>query len=217
MIIVRYKKSEHKNIIQACARALKAGKVVAYPTDTSYGLAVNAENTAAIRKLYRVKERSAGQPVHVVVPSVAYAKKIVGWNAVAGRLAKSFWPGPLTMVLGLASRQAGLELLSAKTKSLGVRLPNNKIALDLAKQLGKPITTTSANPSLHLSGGYDSYSAGDVVTQFKEKKHQPDIVIDAGRLSRHKPSTLLKIGHGFMHILRPGPISEKQILSALKK
>ncbi len=217
MLILKYNRKNHKQIINTCVAALKQGKVVAYPTDTSYGLAVNAENIAAIRKLYRIKERSAGQPIHVVVPSVAYAKKIVGWNTVAGRLAKSFWPGPLTMVLGLVSQQAGLELLSAKTKSLGVRLPKNKIALDLARQLGKPITTTSANPSLHLSGGYDSYSAGDVVTQFKDKKHQPDIVLDAGQLPRHKPSTLLKISRGFVHILRPGPVSEKQILSALKK
>jgi len=217
MEIIKYQKKNHKQIIKACVQALRQGRVVAYPTDTSYGLAVDAENTAAIRKLYRVKERSAGQPVHVVVPSVAYAKRLVGWDMAAGRLAKSFWPGPLTMVLNLISPKTGIRLLSAKTKFLGVRLPNNKIALDLAKRLGKPITTTSANPSLHLSGGYDSYSGGDVLTQFKEKKHKPDILIDAGKLPRRKPSTMVKIEAGRIIVLRAGPISEKQILKVLKE
>src|ERR1700688_3788989 len=98
MIILDYNKKHHKQIIFACVVALRAGKAVAYPTDTSYGLAVDAGNVAAIKKLYQIKGRDFKKPVHVVVPAVAYAKKIVDWNNSASKLVKKFWPGALTIV-----------------------------------------------------------------------------------------------------------------------
>src|ERR1051326_7432209 len=101
MIIIDYQKSKHKEIIHACVQALKSGKVIAYPTDTSYGLAVDSNNLAAIKKLYRVKQRQSSKPVHVIVPSMAYGKKITRWNKIADKLIKKFWPGPLTLVLKL--------------------------------------------------------------------------------------------------------------------
>lgn len=217
MFVIKYQKKEHKRIIQACTRALKSGQVVAYPTDTSYGLAADASSPAALKKLYRIKERASIQPMHVVVPSLGFAKTAAKWDSRAAILAKKFWPGPLTLVLGLKSKALGLKMVSAGTKTLGLRLPNHPIALDLAKFLGRPITATSANPSAHLSGGYDSYSARDVLVQFEKKRARPDIVIDAGRLPRRKPSTMVKIEAGRISVLRPGPVSEKQIFQALKK
>ncbi len=217
MIIIDYEKKYHKKIIHACVAALKQGKVVAYPTDTSYGLAADATNTAAIKKLYKIKERQSTKPVHIVVPSVAYAKTIARWNSAAGKLAKKFWPGALTLVLPVAARRGvPSRQLSAGTNSIGLRMPNNQIAMDLAKFLKQPITATSANPSLHLSGGYDSYSANDIVTQFGNKKFKPDIIIDAGKLPKNKPSTVLRVKDRMVEILRPGPISEKQIIKILK-
>jgi L-threonylcarbamoyladenylate synthase len=101
MTILDYNKKSHKQIIDACVKALKAGRTVAYPTDTSYGLGVDATNIKAIKKLYQVKGRSFNKAVSVVVPSVAYAKKIVKWGAATSHLAKKFWPGALTLVLGI--------------------------------------------------------------------------------------------------------------------
>jgi L-threonylcarbamoyladenylate synthase len=217
MIIIDYKKKNHKQIITACVHALKQGKVMAYPTDTSYGLAVDATNLKAIKRLYKIKERGFNQPVHVVVPSVTYAKKTAKWNQTAEKLITKFWPGPLTLVLELRSKGQALSVLSAKTDTVGVRYPNNNIALDLAKHFKKPITTTSANPSAHLSGGFDSYSADDVIAQFKSKKYRPDIIINAGKLPKRKPSTLVKINNNQIKILREGAISKKQIQKALNK
>ena len=217
MQIIEYKKKNHGQIIRACAEALKQGKVVAYPTDTSYGLAADAENITALKRLYRIKERDFKQPVHVVVPSLVYAKKNVVWGKDAQKLATNFWPGALTLVLKIKAKEKYLDLLAAKTGFLGLRLPKNLISQDLAKMLRRPITATSANPSLHLSGGYDSYSGTDVVAQFKNKKYRPDIVIDAGRLPKRGPSTVLKLDQQMMQVLRPGPISEKQIIKILKK
>ena len=217
MQVIEYKKKNHGQIIRACVAALKQGKVVAYPTDTSYGLAADAENFKALKRLYRIKERDFKQPVHVVVPSLAYAKKSVIWGKDAQKLARKFWPGALTLVLKIKVRNKSIDLLAAKTGFLGLRLPKNLISQDLAKKLGRPITATSANPSLHLSGGYDSYSGTDVVAQFKNKKYRPDVVIDAGRLPKRGPSTVLKLGQQMLQVLRPGPISEKQIINTLKK
>ena len=217
MLVLKYKKSEHKKIIQVCVRALKAGKVVAYPTDTSYGLAADAFNPAALKKLYRIKERASDQPMHVVVPSLSFAKATTKWDSLATALARKFWPGPLTLVLGLKSKSLGLKMVSAGTGALGVRLPNNPVAVDLAKFLGRPITATSANPSAHLSGGYDSYSARDILIQFEKKLAQPDIVIDFGRLLKRKPSTIVKIENRSISVLCLGPISQKQISQTLKK
>ncbi len=216
MIIIDYQKKIHKQIIHACALALKQGKVVAYPTDTSYGLAVDAGNVKAIKKLYRVKERQSGKPVHVIVPSLAYVRRVVKWNNTASKLAKRFWPGPVTLVLGLRAKGLGLSLLSARTGFIGIRHPKNHIAMDLAKYLGRPITTPSANPPSGL-GGDDSYSAEDITRQFKNKKFKPDIIINAGQLPKRKPSTMVKIDGGKITILREGPVSERQIKLALSR
>jgi L-threonylcarbamoyladenylate synthase len=211
MITIDYKKQYHKKIIEACVLALKQGKVVAYPTDTCYGLGVDAENIKAIKKLYQIKGRDFNKPIHLVVPSVAYAKTITQWNNNAAKLVKNFWPGAITLVLELKVKNEKLKVLSANTGTIGVRMPNNKIALDLAKTLGCPVTATSAN----ISGQPDCYSAGEILKQFQKQKFQPDIIINAGKLPKRKPSTLVRVFDDVVKVLREGPISEKQIKKVL--
>lgn len=213
MILLDYNPKKHKEIVQACVYALKLGKVAVFPTDTSYGLAADATNERAMKKIYQIKERNSHQPIHVVVPSVVYAKRISQWNAAATKLAKKFWPGAISLVLPLKDKS--LKILAAGTGTIGLRCPDNKIALDLARGLGAPITATSANPSQHLSGGYDSYSAADILKQFRHQKHKPDIIINAGKLSKIKPSTILQINGSSWQILRPGPVSKKQVQAVL--
>jgi L-threonylcarbamoyladenylate synthase len=104
-----------------------------------------------------------------------------------------------------------LKVLTAGTEFIGLRMPNNKIALDLSVNLKKPITATSAN----VAGEPDCYSAAEIIEQYKNQKHKPDIVINAGKLPKRKPSTLVKIDADKIEILRHGPISERQILKAL--
>lgn len=207
MVIVDYKKKYHKQIITSVVKALRQGKVVAYPTDTSYGLAVDAGNFKAVKKLYKIKGRNFNKPVHIVAPSVTHAKKIARWNKTAGKLARRFWPGPLTLVLALRVEREALSVLSAKKGTIGIRFPKNKIALGLARNLKRPITTTSAN----LSGNSDCYSAKDIIAQFEKQKHKPDIIINAGKLLKRKPSTVVKTDSYRVTILRQGPIGKTQI------
>jgi L-threonylcarbamoyladenylate synthase len=215
MIIIDYTKKHHQKIIHACVAALRQGKVVAYPTDTCYGLAVDTENLTAIKKLYQVKGRSFKKAVSIIPSSISAVKKIVIWNSVAEKLAKKFFPGALTLVLSIkhiAFRNKAMQILSARSGELGIRQPKNDIALDLAKYLKSPITTTSAN----VSGKPECYSAEDLLKQFNKTKFKPDIIINAGKLSKNKPSTIVKIIGNKVEVLREGPISEKQIKSYIK-
>lgn len=211
MIILKPEKKNIKGVIEIAVRALRQGKTVVFPTDTSYGLAVDATNEVAVRKLFRLKGRSFKKPVHVVVPSVAAGKRLVRWNAAAETLVRNFWPGAVTLVLPLRTTDASIHKLAAKSGFLGLRMPASDIALGLSKQLRLPITATSSN----ISGMPDCYSAAEVIEQFINQKNKPDIIIDIGPLPRRKPSTVIKIADGIWEILRQGPVSKKQIEKVL--
>ncbi len=202
MIILDYDLRQHKQIIHACVLALKHGKTVVYPTDTSYGLAVDATNKKALQRLKQIKRPDVPKFIHVVVPSVGYGRNMGKWNKDAVKLSKKFWPGPLTIIVPLRKGSG----------TIGLRYPNNRIAHDLAYKLGRPVSATSAN----RSGQTDCYSLNDVLRNFRGQKHKPDIIINAGRLPKRKPSTLAKIDGQTVTILRHGPITEKQIKNALK-
>lgn len=215
MIILDYDEKNHKNIIRAVALALKHGKVVAYPTDTSYGLAVDITNKKAVDLLYKIKDRPKKQPIHLVVSSVSEAKKISVWNKYADKLAKNFWPGALSLVLPLASKSISIAQFSGGTGTIGLRMPDNKIAMDLVKALGRPMPAVSANPA-GKNAGVDSYSAQAIIDQFDKQKYKPDIIINAGRLPKRKPSTLIAISDDGNHtILRHGPVTETKIKKTL--
>ncbi len=189
-------------------KILKAGGIVAYPTDTAYGLAVDATNASAVKKLYALKGRKFQNPIHVIPPTRAWITKLVKVSAPAKKLIESLMPGPLTLVLPLKAAGPSWKLLSAGTKTLGIRRPKHKLALDLAYFLGKPITTTSAN----LSGQLNTYSPADIKKQFKNKL----FILDGGKLKNTKPSTVVLLTGGHVKILRPGPISETKIRNILK-
>jgi L-threonylcarbamoyladenylate synthase len=215
MIILDYDEKNHKNIIRAVTLALKHGKVVAYPTDTSYGLAVDITNKKAVDLLYKIKDRPKKQPIHLVVSSVSEAKKISVWNKYADKLAKNFWPGALSLVLPLASKSISIAQFSGGTGTIGLRMPDNKIAMDLVKALGRPMPAVSANPA-GKNAGVDSYSAQAIIDQFDKQKYKPDIIINAGRLPKRKPSTLIAISDDGNHtILRHGPVTETKIKKTL--
>jgi L-threonylcarbamoyladenylate synthase len=218
--------------IRLAIKYLKAGKSVVYPTDTSYGLGVDATNTRAVRRLYKIKERFYKKPVHVVMADLKMAKKYAKFTPLAEKLSKKLLPGPLTIICDLSpnlsprsfdfaqsdlewnrnGRQGrGVRLLSAGTGTIGIRMPKNKIALELVRKFGKPITTTSANPSADKSGGTAPYSIKDSYRQFKSKKYQPDLFLDAGRLPKRQPSTVARIKNGIIKIIRKGPITKTQI------
>jgi L-threonylcarbamoyladenylate synthase len=199
------------NGIKLAVQSLQRGGIVVYPTDTAYGLAVDATNGRAVRKLYQLKGRQFKKPIHVICPINRSISEIVDLNPVARKLMKKFWPGPLTIILPLRAKGKSWQMLSAGMGTLGVRSPDNLIAQMLYKALGRPITTTSAN----VSGKPNCYAVSAVKRQFAKSKQKPDYYLDGGQLRFNRPSTVVStINH--VKILREGPISLKQINQALK-
>lgn len=198
--------------IQQAVEVLKRGGVVAYPTDTSYGLAVDVTNSAAVSRLYRLKGRGFDRPIHVIPPDLSYVAEVAKISRTIKKLTDKYWPGPLTVVLPLKVRDPLLERIRGE-RGLGFRQPDNKVALRLAQALGKPISATSAN----VSGKPDNYTVTGIKRQFQGKRKGPDFYLDAGRLTVVKPSTIVYIEKKRVTIIRQGPISETAILRALLK
>lgn len=207
-----------KKGIELAVKYLRAGKSVVYPTDTAYGLGVDATNLAAIKKLIKIKNRP-GRPIHIIDQKLTIVKNWSIMDETTRSLMKKFFPGPLTLVLHITppAGEAGnhvsraLKLLSAGTGTIGIRMPDSRIALELVKRLGRPITTPSANPHGRLT----PYSVAESLNQFKGKKYQPDLYLDAGKLPKTKPSTIVSVRNGKIKILRKGPITKTQIQRCL--
>lgn len=199
------------NDIETAVKILKKGGIVVCPTDTAYGLAVDATNEKAVKRLFKLKGRNFKKPVHVTTPN-SWLKKLVRLDSQSLRLIKKFWPGPLTIILPLKVKGKSWQILSAGMGTLGVRYPNHATAQALVEALNRPVTTTSAN----LSGNPPCFSIPEIKKEFAKSKIKPDFYLDGGRLRKVKPSTVVRIDKNRVTILRQGPISETQIKRALK-
>ena len=198
--------------INLAIKFLRQGKAVVYPTDTAYGLGVDATSASAVKRLFQIKRRRPTKPVHIVVADLKMARKYALFLKVAEKLFKKFLPGPITLILKSKMKGSAGKLLSAESGTIGIRMPKNRIALELVKKLGRPITATSAN----LSDAPTAYSILQLKRQFGKVHRQPDAILDSGKLKKIKPSTMVQLLGDKIKIVRPGPISEKQIEKFLK-
>lgn len=187
-----------EDVIAYSARAVRSGGIVVFPTETVYGLAVNASDSRAIERLYSIKRRDRGKPFTVHVADVKTIKKI-GCRITkrASALIKKFWPGPLTIILQ-----------SRDGQKIGFRMPANKVALDLIRSAGVPIVAPSAN----LSGKKPPKSAAAAL---KDMEGKIDIVLDAGPTKIGIESTVIDITVDPPVIIRRGAIGGKKITKAL--
>lgn len=186
------------NIEEAIA-ILKKGGVVVYPTDTAYGLGAKFGDKSAAKRIYKIKGRAKGKPLPTIVGSLALARKFFKISRQEFALAKKYWPGPFSLLL-----QRKIKNSKSKIKNyfVVVRVPDSKIARKLSAALGEPVFSTSAN----LSGAGECYSPLEVMKQFAGKKYLPDLIFDAGRLKKKKPSTIVKVIGDKIEVLRKGPI-----------
>ncbi len=137
--------------IDAAARTLRAGGLVAFPTETVYGLGADAGNGEAVARLYEAKGRPSFNPLIAHVADIAAARKLAVFNADAERLAAQFWPGPLTLVLPRAAECAVSELATAGLDSIAIRVPDHAVSLEILRAFGGPVVAPSANLSGHVS------------------------------------------------------------------
>jgi L-threonylcarbamoyladenylate synthase len=184
--------------ISEAAEILRSGGLVAFPTETVYGLGANALDPAAIQKVFEMKGRPETSPLIVHVASVEMARGLVTeWPPLAEELARQWWPGPLTMVLPKDSRVPAS--VTAGLPTVGVRMPNHPLALALIQAAGVPVAAPSANRFTGLS----PTSADHVKAAFGDAV----AVLDGGPCSVGIESTVVAIEGGKLKLLRPGMIS----------
>lgn len=197
--------------VKKIVSALSSGGLVVLPTETVYTFAVDATNEASVDKIFYIKSRDKNKPLHVVVDSLEMAERYVEVNDHSKLLSKALLPGPLTLVL---KKKAGklAKNLAADLPTLGIRIPDLKLNQSISNSFKKPYTTTSAN----VSGGPDPYTIKDVFNQLSGNKiNLISLTVDVGRLPHLKPSTLVDLTQKPIKILREGPVTSRQIKSAL--
>ncbi|HOZ36247.1 MAG TPA: L-threonylcarbamoyladenylate synthase [bacterium] len=193
---------------------LKAGGVLVFPTETAYGLAADAENKKAIEKIYKIKGRMESKFLPLIVGDLKQMEEFFELNDKELELAKKY--KGLTIVLKVKTRKSKLksETQNLKVKKLyllkgqkdcAVRISKYKLARELALGLGRPITATSAN----VSGEENCYSVEEVMKQLKNRKVQPDLIVDGGKLKERKPSTIVRVEGEKVEVLRQGEIRIK--------
>jgi len=184
--------------IDKAAAILKSGGVIAFPTETFYGLGADARNEAAIDKIFGIKGRDFRNPILVVIGDRghldAFAADI---PEEAQKLMDRFWPGPLTIVFRAAPSVS--PKLTAGSGKIGIRLTSHPIAMAISKRLGGPVTATSAN----LSGALECSAAAEVLSQLEGRI---DGVVDGGQTTGGKGSTIVDVTASPVKILREGVI-----------
>lgn len=184
--------------IQEAAERIRAGELVAFPTETVYGLGANALDAAAVAKIYELKGRPATSPLIVHVASIEMARTLVTeWPPEADQLAERYWPGPLTLVLPKTA--AIPDLVTAGLPTVGIRVPNHPLALALIREAGVPIAAPSANRFMGLS----PTTAEHVREAFGEAVP----VLHGGPCEVGIESTVVSINGGKITLLRAGMIS----------
>lgn len=182
---------------------LKNGGVIIYPTETTYGIGCDANNQAAVDKIYQIKSRPQRKPFLTLVDSVAMAKKYWQWNDRLERLTKKYWPGALT--IRAYANEEGKKLATGVVDIDGViamRFTSDPIAQKLTGALGCPLVSTSAN----IFGDSEIYDSRILVQTFVGRPVEPDAIVDCGILFFHKPSTLIDVTGEELKILRQGEI-----------
>ncbi len=183
---------------------LRAGGIVLFPTDTLYGLAVDALNEEALARLKVLKGREKKKPVSVIVPSLADMEEHVLLPPEARRIAEAHLPGALTLVLPARAHVPESVTLNG---ALGVRIPDDPFALALARAFAGPFTATSANKAGHVT----PISAMDVITHFGPDAIGIDLIIDDGERAGGNPSTVVTFVDGVPYIIREGVLSRETL------
>lgn len=194
-----------ENLLRA-AKLIKRGEIVAFPTETVYGLGADAFNVDACKKIYSAKQRPADKPLTLHVATFEMIEQIAEISSAAEKLIEKFLPGPLTLIL--PKKNIVPDFVTCNSKSVGVRFPKNSVAQDFIKIAGVPIAAPSAN----ISGKNPPTTAQEV---FDNLSGKVEIILDGGKCNVGISSTIADISSGELKILRQGIISAAQILETL--
>lgn len=197
--------------IQKAVAVLRVGGVIVYPTDTAYGLGADATNVQAVEKVSVIKDRDKSKSTPVIINDIEQARQYVVFNEDAGKLAAAYWPGALTLELPTKDEVLG-RITGGDSATLGVRVPGLEWCREVARELGKPITSTSAN----AGGSPTEYSLEGVRLSLGENAALVDLWIDGGTLAGGPVSTVVRASEDSIVIKREGAISGADIKKVLE-
>lgn len=200
--------------IQQAARSLVNGNLVAFPTETVYGLGADGLNLQAVQKIFNAKGRPADHPVILHVADIDHARGLAAhWPDAAEQLAQAFWPGPLTLIL---KRDAAVsDLVTGGQDTVGIRVPAHPVALSLLKEFSCVGSGVIAAPSANRFGAVSPTRARDVALGLGQYLGPHDMILDGGACNVGVESTIVDLSRDTPQVLRPGGVSRDRIEQAL--
>lgn len=211
METIQLSEANMSEVVAKAVDVFQRGGVVLYPTDTLYAFGVDALSNEAVVKLYELKGRSDEKPIHCVVSDMDMAAIYGEIDGNANALAKAFLPGPLTLIL--KKNEKFNTGIARGIHTIGIRVPKSGVCTEMARTLGGPITTTSANKSEQVP----ELSINKIIAQLGHSADLIDLIIDAGELPVSQPSTIVDVSNAEPVIVREGAIPTEEIWGVLSE
>jgi L-threonylcarbamoyladenylate synthase len=212
MRIIKISFESFNQVVEEIVKLIRKGGIIACPTDTIYGLIADATNGKAVKKVLEIKKRRSQKPFPIFAKDIKMTKALAQIDREQQKFLTKIWPGEVTVVLKQREDCGLPKILFGKTKTIGLRIPKHKLVNILLEKINKPLIGTSAN----ISGRPGSTEIKKVLAQFKDKRYQPDLIIDAGNLKLSKPSAVVDLTGSDPKILRTGELSKDELLRILK-
>ncbi|MDD3679862.1 MAG: L-threonylcarbamoyladenylate synthase [Candidatus Shapirobacteria bacterium] len=198
MEIVKLNQNNQVEIVDKAVKIIKRGGLIIYPTETCYGAGVDATNQKAVDRLWQYKQERGNKPVLVAIANQTMAQKYGQLTPLAKKVFNQYLPGPVSIIV--VSRGLVDSRVESSSGTLGIRMPNHSLVLDLVKKLNRPLTSTSAN----VSNTPNPYSIINVLSQADTSLI--DLIIDQGPISPNPPSTLVDTTGKELQVLRQGQV-----------
>jgi L-threonylcarbamoyladenylate synthase len=204
-------KAPDTKVLEHAARLITKGEVVVCPTDTGYAFSANALDVRAIAKVFGLKGRSFSNPIHMAVGSIEEAEKYAYLDDIARQLAKRFLPGALTLVL--PKKETIPSMLVAGMNTVGIRIPNDRVILELLAKAGKPLTTTSAN----ISGRPTPYAVDEIIKNMGDSIKGVAMILDRGQILKRELSTIVDLTASPPQLIRQGLVSWLEVREIINR
>lgn len=206
MEILEVNKKNLNRIIRIAARSVKEGRVLVCPTDTVYGLLADATNKNAVKKIFKIKKRNKKKAVPIFIKDIKTAIQLAEIDKEKEEILEKIWPGKVTAILKRTRLRQGyggrrkVKLYGVALKTIALRIPDYKLVNVLLARINLPLIATSAN----VSGQPASTKIKEVISQFRNRKNLPDLILSAGNLKKKLPSTIIDLTKKKPKILRKG-------------
>ncbi len=210
MQILKVLPQNQKQVLDKTINIIRNHGVVLCPTDTVYGLIADANSDVAIKKIFKIKKRNLKKPFPIFIKNLKTAKSLAVLSPEQEKILKEVWPGKITVILKAVDKKMSKGVLS-ENYQIGLRIPEYQFLNILLKKIDCPLVQTSAN----ISGKKASTKISEVLKQFINQKHQPELVLDAGNLKKSLSSSVIDLIN--FKILRQGEFSQNKIQRIFKK